>query len=81
MIISYNADNDLIKPISRKKNKTEEMIAIEEFLNSPHANIVFEYDDADTARKKKNNISVHARKDKIAVKALLRGNKVIVLRK
>lgn len=81
MTISYNADNDLIKPISRKKNKTEEMIAIEKFLDSPNMNIVFEYDDADTARKKRNNISVHARKDKIAVKALLRGNKVVVLRK
>lgn len=80
MIISYNADKDLIKPI-RKNVKSEEILAIEDFLNSNNENVVFDYDDEDLARRKRNNISVHIRKDKIPVRALLRGKKVIVLRK
>lgn len=80
MIISYNAEPDLIKPV-RNTVKSEEVIAINEFLNSNNESIVFEYEEEDLARKKRNNIAVHARKDSIPVKAILRGKKVIVLRK
>lgn len=79
MKISYNADASIIRPAHTPK-KSEEMIAIEEFLGSENQNICFEYDDEDTARKKRNNIATHARRDGLAVKALLRDNKVIVIR-
>lgn len=79
MKISYNADASVVRPVHAPK-KSEEMIAIEEFLGSENQNICFEYDDADTARKKRNNIATHARKAGLNVKALLRDNKVIVIR-
>lgn len=81
MIISYNADADLIKPVRNMKNDSEEVTAIKDFLNSGNENIVFEYDEEDEARKKRNNIAVNARKKNLSIKALLRGKKVIVLRK
>lgn len=79
MKISYNADAAIIRPAHVAK-KSEEMIAIAEFIGSENQNICFEYDDVDTARKKRNNIATHARRDGLNVKALLRDNKVIVIR-
>lgn len=79
MKISYNADAAIIRPAHVAK-KSEEMIAVAEFVDSANQNICFEYDDADTARKKRNNIATHARRDGLNVKALLRDNKVIVIR-
>lgn len=79
MKIFYNADASVVRPAHAPK-KSEEMIAIEEFLGSDNQNICFEYDDADMARKKRNNIATHARKAGFNVKALLRDNKVIVIR-
>lgn len=79
MKISYNADASVIRPVHAPK-KSDEIIAIEEFVNSENQNICFEYDDEDAARKKRNNIATHARRDGLNIKALLRGNKVIVIR-
>lgn len=79
MKISYNADASLVRPVHVSK-KSEEMIAIEEFLGSENQNICFEYDDADTARKRRNNVATHARRAGLNVKALLRDNRVVVIR-
>jgi hypothetical protein len=80
MKISYNADASVIRPTHVAK-KSEEILAIEEFINSDHENICFEYENAEEARKKRNNIATHARRDGLSVKALLRDNKVVVIRK
>lgn len=79
MKITYNADASVIRPAHVAK-KSEEILAIEEFVNSANDNICFEYDDPEEARKKRNNIATHARKLGLHVKALLRDNKVIVIR-
>ena len=79
MKITYNADASVIRPAHVAK-KSEEILAIEEFMNSEHENICFEYEDQEEARKKRNNIATHARKAGLDVKALLRDNKVIVIR-
>lgn len=79
MKITYNADASVIRPAHVAK-KSEEILAIEEFIGSENDNICFEYDDAEEARKKRNNIATHARKAGLSIKALLRDNKVIVIR-
>ncbi len=80
MKISYNASADLIKP-TRKEILTEEIQEVIKFLDSDNENLVFEYDDEETARKRRNSVATHSRKKDLEVKALLRGNKVIVIRK
>ena len=79
MKITYNADASVIRPAHVAK-KSEEILAIEEFIGSENENICFEYDDLEEGRKKRNDIATRARKDGRGVKALLRDNKVIVIR-
>lgn len=82
MKISYNVDAELLKP-SRKTKETllsEEMQAVKDFVdNSDQENIAFEYEDEETARKRRNHIATYSKRLGLPVKALLRGNKVIVI--
>ena len=82
MKISYNVDAELLKPTRKTKENplSEEMQAVKDFVdNSDQENIAFEYDDEDTARKRRNHIATYSKKFGFPVKALLRGNKVIVI--
>lgn len=79
MKITHNVDASMLRPIHVTK-KSEEIIAIEEFIKSENENICFEYEDADTARKRRNNIAANARKEGLDVRAVLRENRVIVIR-
>lgn len=80
MVVNYNVDADLIKPVRNKPKDSEEIALIKEFVESESDNMSFTYDDPDTARKKRNNIAVNCKKRGIRVKALLRENSVIVIR-
>lgn len=82
MKISYNVDAELLKPIRkvRENSLSEEMQAVKEFIdNSDQDNIAFEYDDEDTAKKRRNHIATYSKRYGFPVKALLRKNTVIVI--
>lgn len=82
MKISYNVDAELLKPARKTKEASlsEEMVAVQEFVNnSDQDNIAFEYDDEDTARKRRNHVATYSKRLGLPVKALLRGNTVIVI--
>lgn len=82
MKISYNVDAELLKPARKTKESilSEEMQAVKEFVdNSDQDNIAFEYDDEDAARKRRNHIATYSKRLGLPVKALLRGNTVIVI--
>lgn len=78
MKISYDVNDDLIKPV-RKEVLSEEMQAVIDFVDSEKNNMVFEYDTEDEARKRRNHIATHARRKNLPVRALLRENKVVIL--
>lgn len=80
MVVNYNVDADLIKPVRQPAKETEEVALIREFLESDNTNISFTYEDEDAARKKRNNIATHCKKKDLPVKALLRKTSVIVIK-
>ncbi len=82
MKISYNVDEELLKPVRKTKETplSEEMQAIVEFVNnSDQDNIAFEYDSETDAKKRRNHIIAQTKKRNLPVKTLLRGNKVVVI--
>ena len=81
MKISYNVDEELLKPVRKNKEMplSEEMQAVVDFVDSDKENMVFEYDDEETARKRRNHIATHAHRRNLPVRALLRENKVVVV--
>ena len=80
MVVNYNVDADLIKPVRNTPKDPEEVTIIREFIESENDNLSFTYDDPDTARKKRNNIAINCKKRGIKIRCLLRKNSVIVLR-
>lgn len=80
MTISYNVGADVIKPVRNRTKESEEIIAVREFLESGNDNMSFTYEDINIARKKRNNVAVSCRKRGLPIKALLRGNSIIIVR-
>ena len=81
MEVSYNVEEKALKRAEKKMKDSEEITSIRKFLNSENQNMVFTYDDADTARKKRNNLLFGCKRRNLKVKTLLRGNSIIILKK
>lgn len=78
MKVNYDVDTkDLVTPRATSR-RSEEYLAIIDFLDSDHENIVFEYDEAKTARSRQGSLARIAKKENLPVKISAKGNKVIV---
>lgn len=70
----------LPKERSRKHERSEEYLAIKEFIKSENETMRITYESNDIARKRRASLSVTVKRENIPVKLIVYGNELYVIK-